>query len=79
MEEERVFPTARAIHTKFLEKGYPSNLNAISSDLKSVAKDISLIYQSKQTVDIDGIQIEIPKEALEFAVKSYQVSKITLP
>lgn len=76
MEQTRSFPSARVIQTKFLENQYPGNLNSIATDLKEVAKDISLVYQSKQTVDIDDDQIEIPKEALEFAVRSYQIIEL---
>lgn len=76
MEQTSTFPTARPIQTRFLEKQYPGSLNDISSDLKEVAKDISLVYRSKQSVDIDGDQIEIPKEALEFAVRSYQIIEL---
>ena len=76
MEKTSSFPTARAIQTKFFEKQYPGNLGSISSDLKEVAKDISLVYQSKQTIDIEGDLIDIPKEALEFAVRSYQIIEL---
>jgi len=76
MEQTSTFPTARPIQTKFLEHQYPGNLNDISSDLKEVAKDISLVYRSKQTVDIDGDQIDIPREALEYAVRSYQIIEL---
>ena len=54
MEQTGTFPTARPIQTKFLEHQYPGNLNSIASDLKIVAKDISLVYQQKKMVDIEG-------------------------
>ncbi|MDX2503672.1 MAG: hypothetical protein QNL62_04235 [Gammaproteobacteria bacterium] len=76
MEQTGTFPTARPIQIKFFEHQYPGNLNSIASDLKVVAKDISLVYQSKQTVDIDGDQIEIPREALEYTVRAYQLIEL---
>ena len=76
MEQSGTFPTARPIQIKFFEHQYPGNLNSIASDLKIVAKDISLVYQSKQTVDIDGDQIEIPREALEYTVRAYQLIEL---
>ena len=76
MEQTGTFPAARPIQTKFLEHQYPGNLNSIASDLKVVAKDISLVYQSKQTVDIDGEQIDIPREALEYTVRAYQLIEL---
>ena len=76
MEQTGSFPAARPIHTKFLEHQYPGNLNSIASDLKIVAKDISLVYQQKKMVDIEGGQIDIPREALEYAVRAWQMIEL---
>ena len=76
MEQNSSFPSSRAIQNKFLQYQYPGNLNDIAKDLKEVAKDISIVYQSKQTVDIDGVNIDIPTEALEYTIRAYQMIEL---